>query len=194
MKGLLAPQNTFLDSIANHFDGTREYVFCKGLSSYSNSRPVVYALTLWWLLKVNHCICQRAVCWACDLWGRKKKLSVHLFCFCSYLYNTSVLLLQLQCFIKIGQSVCLKLSLQRFAISVLNGEAGKWMTLSGAAFRVLAVSIFFSIVTGTEKHCCWTMTALRTSNGDSMNSPGRWSGGFMVFTGHTVLDWQVRCN
>ena len=25
MKGLLAPQNTFLDSIANHFDGTREY-------------------------------------------------------------------------------------------------------------------------------------------------------------------------
>lgn len=38
------------------------------------------------------------------------------------------------------------------------------------------------------------MTALRTSNGDSMNSPGRWSGGFMVFTVHTVLDWQVRCN
>lgn len=25
MKGLLAPQNTFLDAIVNHFDGTREY-------------------------------------------------------------------------------------------------------------------------------------------------------------------------
>ena len=25
MKGLLAPQNTFLDTIANHFDGTRKY-------------------------------------------------------------------------------------------------------------------------------------------------------------------------
>lgn len=25
MKGLVAPQNTFLDSIANHFDGTRKY-------------------------------------------------------------------------------------------------------------------------------------------------------------------------
>lgn len=26
MKGLLAPQNTFLDAIVNHFDGTREYL------------------------------------------------------------------------------------------------------------------------------------------------------------------------
>lgn len=25
MKGLLAPQNTFLDTIATRFDGTREY-------------------------------------------------------------------------------------------------------------------------------------------------------------------------
>lgn len=32
MKGLLAPQNTFLDSIANHFDGTRKYLWIQCMS------------------------------------------------------------------------------------------------------------------------------------------------------------------
>ena len=27
MKGLLAPQNTFLDTIATRFDGTRKFIF-----------------------------------------------------------------------------------------------------------------------------------------------------------------------
>lgn len=41
MKGLLAPQNTFLDTIANHFDGTREYFLWGDL--HYNSR----GLKLW---------------------------------------------------------------------------------------------------------------------------------------------------
>lgn len=34
MKGLLAPQNTFLDTIANHFDGTRKYTLYSSLSAF----------------------------------------------------------------------------------------------------------------------------------------------------------------
>lgn len=33
MKGLLAPQNTFLDAIATRFDGTREYNFSENFVS-----------------------------------------------------------------------------------------------------------------------------------------------------------------
>lgn len=49
MKGLLAPQNTFLDTIANHFDGTREYILFKGFSLYSTvgtSSLVLWALCI----------------------------------------------------------------------------------------------------------------------------------------------------
>uniref|UniRef100_A0A8C5FYH1 Voltage-gated delayed rectifier potassium channel KCNH4 n=1 Tax=Gouania willdenowi TaxID=441366 RepID=A0A8C5FYH1_GOUWI len=41
MKGLLAPQNTFLDSIANHFDGTHSN-FLLGNAQARQSFPIVY--------------------------------------------------------------------------------------------------------------------------------------------------------
>ncbi len=39
MKGLLAPQNTFLDTITNHFDGTRKYILEKRFPLYSTVVP-----------------------------------------------------------------------------------------------------------------------------------------------------------
>uniref|UniRef100_A0AAZ1XJH7 Uncharacterized protein n=1 Tax=Oreochromis aureus TaxID=47969 RepID=A0AAZ1XJH7_OREAU len=41
MKGLLAPQNTFLDTIANHFDGTH-CNFLLGNTQGSCGYPIVY--------------------------------------------------------------------------------------------------------------------------------------------------------
>lgn len=53
MKGLLAPQNTFLDTIATRFDGTRKFVVCcfpkPLISALSKSQPFVYLF----LLEVN---------------------------------------------------------------------------------------------------------------------------------------------
>lgn len=44
MKGLLAPQNTFLDTIAKHFDGTREYRTNPSAYTQSDLWPLVFML------------------------------------------------------------------------------------------------------------------------------------------------------
>lgn len=78
MKGLLAPQNTFLDTIANHFDGTRKYNLEKKFLWYSvvdvldkknHAKLDFNTLSRNTLLLVNskqdlwtvHCLCQGEV-------------------------------------------------------------------------------------------------------------------------------------
>lgn len=62
MKGLLAPQNTFLDTIATRFDGTRKFAFDyseitssdKSLKSCISSRSL--RLPWYFVLVIRHCI------------------------------------------------------------------------------------------------------------------------------------------
>lgn len=50
MKGLLAPQNTFLDTIATRFDGTRKFAF---IFYFKHLHPLVFLLQVARLLEVS---------------------------------------------------------------------------------------------------------------------------------------------